>query len=81
MTYIAAHGKFGMSRFMIHSGAGDLAAKRAILLRVPGRLCERFCAPCCCTGCCNELTLKCQDGRTGGWSLVALASGLPLARK
>jgi len=52
MTYIAAHGKFGMSRFMIHSGAGDLAAKRAILLRVPGRLCERFCAPCCCTGCC-----------------------------
>jgi len=27
MTCIAAHGKFGMSRFMIHSGAGDLAAK------------------------------------------------------
>jgi hypothetical protein len=27
MTYIAAPSKFGVSRFLINSGAGDVAAK------------------------------------------------------
>ena len=72
VRHVAVHDPFGRRR---------LGCKRAILLRVRGRLCERFCVPCCCTGCCNESTLKCQDGRAGRWSLVALASGLPPFRR
>jgi hypothetical protein len=36
MVYIAASDKFGVPRFLINSGAGDLAAKGQPLLRVHG---------------------------------------------
>jgi hypothetical protein len=36
MTYITAPGKFGVSRFLINSGAGDVAVEGHPLLRVRG---------------------------------------------